>query len=300
MSGLLTLDGDITNSNDLDGYVTITNSLNDTAINYTVKGYDQDGNYQTETISGGNNSQVTGTKLFKSISSISSSGNGAGEVKIGIKSSGYTLNIENENGNKISSVIPVNSSAYYIAEKLTNDLAGTGIKANALNRVMLGPLSTDTNGNMSFKLKGNNFDPVVISADVSFDDLSNLARVINQYSSQTGINAFSTEDFDRIVLESKEGHDIEVTEINSPSDFKLYSLNQNFERVSDRHAIDISDSNEKSAYINGTIRFESSLEFMTQINQGLLNSSQLNEKVNGFYNINYNSTGEKIIIDPAS
>ena len=300
LSGLLTLDGDITNSNDLDGYVTITNSLNDTAINYTVKGYDQDGNYQTETISGGNNSQVTGTKLFKSISSISSSGNGAGEVKIGIKSSGYTLNIENENGNKISSVIPVNSSAYYIAEKLTNDLAGTGIKANALNRVMLGPLSTDTNGNMSFKLKGNNFDPVVISADVSFDDLSNLARVINQYSSQTGINAFSTEDFDRIVLESKEGHDIEVTEINSPSDFKLYSLNQNFERVSDRHAIDISDSNEKSAYINGTIRFESSLEFMTQINQGLLNSSQLNEKVNGFYNINYNSTGEKIIIDPVS
>ena len=64
LSGLLTLDGDLLNSNDLDGYVTITNSLNDSAINYTVKGYDQDGNFQIETISGGNSSQVTGTKIL--------------------------------------------------------------------------------------------------------------------------------------------------------------------------------------------------------------------------------------------
>ena len=211
MSGLLTLDGDHLNSNDLDGFVTITNSLNDSAINYTVKGYDQDGNYQTETIAGANSSQVTGTKIFKSISSISSGNNGTGELKIGIKSSGYTLNVENENGNKISSVIPVNSSAYYNAEKLTSDLAGTGIQVKALNRVMFGPFS-ETNGNVSFKLKGNNFDLFVISANVS-SDLSNLARVINQYSSQTGINAYSTDDFDRIVLESKKGHNIEITKL---------------------------------------------------------------------------------------
>ena len=300
LSGALTLDGNLSNSNDLDGFVTITNSLNDSGINFTIKGYDQDGNYQTETIVGGNNSQVIGTKIFKSISSISSSGNSAGELKIGIKSSGYTLNIENENGNIISSVIPVNSSAHYITEKLKIDLAGTGIQADALNRVMFGPLSTDTNGNMSFKLKGNNFEPVIVSAEVSSDDLSNLARVINQYSTQTGINAYSTDDFDRIVLESKDGHDIEITEINSPSDFKLFSLNENFERVTERHSIDISDSNEKSAFITGTIRFVSSIGFTAQVNQGSLNSSQLNEKVNGFYNINYNTTGEKIIIDPVS
>ena len=65
---------------------------------------------------------------------------------------------------------------------------------------------------------------------------------------------------------SKKVHiNIEITEINSPSDFKLYSLNENFERVSDRHTIDISDSNEKSAYINGTLRFVSSLEFIYMI-----------------------------------
>ena len=42
LSGIYT-DGDLLDPNDLDGYVTITNSLNDSAINYTVKGYDQDG-----------------------------------------------------------------------------------------------------------------------------------------------------------------------------------------------------------------------------------------------------------------
>ena len=49
-------------SNDLDGFVTITNSLNDSAINYAVKGYDQDGNFQMKT-SGGNSSQVTGQRF---------------------------------------------------------------------------------------------------------------------------------------------------------------------------------------------------------------------------------------------
>ena len=50
---LLYLDGELANSNDIDGYITITNSLNDTSINYTIKGYDQDGNFfQTETLPG--------------------------------------------------------------------------------------------------------------------------------------------------------------------------------------------------------------------------------------------------------
>ena len=300
LSGALVLDGELANSNDIDGYITITNSLNDTSINYTIKGYDQDGNFQTETLPGGSEAQVTGNKIFKSISSITSSGNGAGDLKIGIKSAGFTLKVENNNGNISSSTMPVNASAYYMADKLTNDLAGTGIQATASNRVMLGPLSSDTNGLMSFKLKGSNFDPVTISANISQDDLSNLARVINQYSTQTGINAYSTEDFDRIVLESNVGYDIELTEISSPSDFKIYSLNQDFERISDRHFIDVSESSKRSAYINGTIRFSSTSDFTTQIDNGILNSSQLDEKTNGFYNINYNSTGEKITVNPIS
>ena len=44
-----------------------------------------------ESITGGNATSVTGTKIFKSISSISSSGNGLGNLKIGIKASGYNL-----------------------------------------------------------------------------------------------------------------------------------------------------------------------------------------------------------------
>ena len=48
LSGTLTPDGDLSNSKDVDGFVTITNAANDSGITYTVKGYDHDGQYQTE------------------------------------------------------------------------------------------------------------------------------------------------------------------------------------------------------------------------------------------------------------
>ena len=47
-SGNLTLDGKLANSNDVDGYVTITSSDNHSGRTFTVVGYDQDGHYQTE------------------------------------------------------------------------------------------------------------------------------------------------------------------------------------------------------------------------------------------------------------
>ena len=80
LSGSLTLDGVLSNSNDLDAFVTITSSGDDSSVNFTIKGYDQDGNFQSETIAGGNATSVTGDKIFKSISSISSSANAAGEI----------------------------------------------------------------------------------------------------------------------------------------------------------------------------------------------------------------------------
>ena len=69
LSGSLTLDGVLSNSNDLDGFVTITSSGDDSSVNFTIKGYDQDGNFQSETIPGGNATSVTGDKIFKSITS---------------------------------------------------------------------------------------------------------------------------------------------------------------------------------------------------------------------------------------
>ena len=77
-------------------------------------------------------------------------------MKIGIKSSGYTLNIINEKSESISTSVPVNSSAYYAANKLNKELAGTGVKVSARTEVLFGPLKTTSSGTLSFKLKGSN------------------------------------------------------------------------------------------------------------------------------------------------
>ena len=95
LSGSLTLDGLLSNSNDIDANITITSSGNDSGISFTVTGYDQDGLYQTETITGANAAQAIGSKVFKSVSSIVSSGNAAGTINIGTKASSYSLNTTN-------------------------------------------------------------------------------------------------------------------------------------------------------------------------------------------------------------
>ena len=300
LSGTLTLDGNLSNSKDVDGFVTITNAADDSGITYTVKGYDQDGQYQTESITGGNATSVTGTKIFKSISSISSSGNGLGNLKIGIKASGYNLTVKNEHDQSITSAIPINASAYYIAKKLNSDLSGTGVKVDATTKVLLGPLSANTSGTFSFNLKGSNTDDVTISSTVDADDLSGLARQINQFTSQTGITAVNTSDFDRLILNSSDGYDIEMTNIVAPSDFSVFNLNDKYEIISEKHLIDISDTNEKSAFIKGNLKFTSSSAFSTQIDSGEINGSNQDNSLNGFYDIKYSSSGEKITVKPIS
>ncbi len=298
LSGSLTLDGILEDSKDLNGFVTFISSHNDSGITYTIKGYDQDGRFQTESITGANASSITGTKIFKSISSISASGNGSGDLKIGIKSSGYTLKVVNDKEESNTTTIPVNSSAFYTAGKLNKDLVGTGVSVSAATRVLLGPLKPSSSGTMSFKLKGSNSESVSISSTVDSDDLSGLSRIINQYSSQTGIQAFNTTDFDRLVLLSEEGHDLELTDIISPSDFDLTLLDSNFKKLSEKHEISSTNNDKKSAYIRGNLTFVSSSQFTTQIDSGLVKSSSQDLTKNSFYDIKYNNTGEKVTINP--
>ena len=300
ISGTLTLDGALSNSSDLDGSVTITSTGDDSGINFTVKGYNLDGNYQTEVIVGGNSTSVTGKKIFKSISSITSNGSAAENLKIGLKASGYNLKITNDDNVSKSITVPINSSAFYTAKKLNEDLGGTGVFAQANTKLFLGPLASDTSGTFSFNLKGSNTDEVSISATVDADDLSGLARQINQFTSQTNIKAINTNDFDRIVLVSEDGYDIEMTNITSPSDFKMALFNEEFEMITSTHTIDTSDTNENSAFIKGNVRFVSSSNFNTQIDSGQIISAKNDPSINNFYDIKYGSSGEKITVKPIS
>ena len=162
-------------------------------------------------------------------------------------------------------------------------------------------MSKDGSGTFSFDLKGSNTDEVSITANVASDDLSGLAKQINQFTSQTNIKAVSTSDFNRVILISEEGYDIEMTNIISPSDFTMGVLNNEFELSTDRlHWIDTSDENENSAFIKGNIRFESSLNFNSQIDSGQIISAKQDPSINNFYDIKYNSSGEIINFKPIS
>ena len=298
LSGSLTLDGILSKSNDIDGNITITSSGNDSGINFTVTGYDQDGLYQTDIITGANAAQAVGSKIFKSVNSITSSGNAAGTINIGTKASSYNLQTTNANNKINSTEVPINASAQYLAKKLSTDLAGTGISVNAKTRVLLGPLKSGTSGDINFKLMGKNNDPLSITATIDANDISALAKSINQYSSQTGLKAINTSDFDQLIIESEDGYDISITEISAPSDFNIFSLDENFNKISDALSIDVSSTDKVSAYIKGNIKFTSSQSFNNQIDSGLIISASQNPLDDGYIDVSLNSSGENAKIKP--
>ena len=298
LSGSLSLDGIQSVSNDFDSYVTITSSGNDTGINFSVVGYDLDGQYQTETITGGNATQVVGAKVFKSISTITSSGNASGNLTIGSKAVGYDLKTNNSNNTLATTSVPIGASANYIANKLKTDLAGTGINFNASTKAIIGPLKEGVSGLFSFKLQGKNIDSVSVSATIDASDLSSLGRVINQYTSQTGLKAVLTSDFDQLIIISEDGYDIEMSEIVAPSDFNIKVLNDNFSELTEDHMVDVSSSLKKSAYIRGTVKFYSTNSFTNQINAGSVKAATLDSLENGYLEVDRNSSGERVTVKP--
>ncbi len=301
LSGTLTLDGSFSNSTDIDSFVTFTSSADDTGVQFKISGYDQDGLYQEELLNGGDATSVTSTKIFKSISSVSiNSGTPSANLKIGLKASGYTLKILNVNDKTTSTVVPINSSAYYLKNKLDTDLAGTGIDVSAETRIYLGPLSQNTSGTFSFDLKGSNSESISINTTISADDLSGLSRQINQFTSQTGIIAVNTADFDRLVLISEDGYDIEMTNIVAPSDFSMFGVDDRFNTLTEELKIDIDNISKNNAFVKGNIKFISSLDFSTQIDNGQLISATQKLTENGFYNIEFNKTGEIVKVTPKS
>ena len=298
LSGSLTLDGLLSNSTDLDANVTITSSGNDSGITFTVTGYDLDGLYQTETITGSNASQSVGSKVFKSVTSIVSSGNAAGTLNIGTKASSYDLKTTNVNNATSTTEVPINATAQYLVKKLSTELSGTGIAVEAKTRVLLGPFKSGTSGDINFKLNAKNNDPISINATIDASDISALAKVINQYSTQTGLKAINTLNFDQLIIESEEGYDIAITEISGPSDFDIVPLGEGFNKLSEPLSIDVSSTDKISAFIKGNVKFTSSQSFNNQINSGLTISALQDGLSDGYIDVSLNSSGETAKIKP--
>ena len=304
-TGTLTLDGTKIYSKELNSYISIACEKDESGRIFTVTGYDLDGLYQTETIPGGNANTAVGTKVFSKVRNISINGNSAGKVTIGTEAVGYSLKVTNNDNVEKTTNVPVGSSAFYLANKLNTELAGTGVNVSANTRVLLGPFDDGVSGAVTFDLKGKNSDAVSINASIDASDISALAKRINEYSSQTGLLATVTSDFKKIIIESKDGYDINLKNITAPSDFYLEAFGKDFEKLSDSNSaknsklfINVSEPKRVSANIKGEIKFTSSETFTTQINSGVSKVAVIDSLTNGYINIDRSKTGEVFTIKP--
>ncbi len=304
-SGNIILDGTKIHSKELNSYISIACEKDESGRTFTVTGYDLDGLYQTETIPGGNATTAVGSKVFSKVRNISIDGDSAGKITIGTEAVGYSLKVTNNDNVEKTTNVPVGSSAFYLANKLNTELAGTGVNVTANTRVLLGPFDDGVSGAVTFDLKGKNSDAVSINASIDASDISALAKRINEYSSQTGLLATVTFDFKKIIIESKDGYDINLKNITAPSDFYLEAFGKDFEKFSQNDSqlnskllIDISDTKKVSANIKGEIKFISSETFTTQINSGVSKVAVIDSLTNGYINIDRSKTGEVVTVKP--
>ena len=63
--------------------ITITSAADESLLNFTITGTDENGNPMTEVIAGGNSKTVSGNQLFKTITSVSSDGVANGKIQVG-------------------------------------------------------------------------------------------------------------------------------------------------------------------------------------------------------------------------
>ena len=94
-AGTYTLNGSLTNNNDLDAFVLLSSAANESGNSFTITGTDTSGNALTEIIAGGNLTPVQTANRFGSVTSISTNAD-SGIVQIGTTRDFAALTANNE------------------------------------------------------------------------------------------------------------------------------------------------------------------------------------------------------------
>ena len=135
-TGALAIDGSLANAGSVAfsaaRKVNISSVADETSVNFTVVGTDASGNAQQEVIAGGDDTTVSGTKAFKTITSITASAAVTGKVEIGpLGPLNTTTNSENVIVSMDSTVKTIkvsdNDSAKEVAAKINAIYAGGGV-----------------------------------------------------------------------------------------------------------------------------------------------------------------------------
>ncbi len=203
-TGNFTLDGAQTtatsprSATNLNSFVTVASSNNLSSVTFTITGTDINGTSQTETITGptaGNS--VTGTKIFRDITQISSNSAASG-VNIGTKSAFVDLT------GKRPSIV----SAGGDESSKTFTVVGTDMSGNAQTEVITGPAanatvlgsktfqtissitpSANTSGSVTLGFTGAGITTTGVTGSATLDNVAMVADISNKIFTITSGNA---------------------------------------------------------------------------------------------------------------
>jgi flagellin len=173
-AGNYTLDGALSGRNNLDAFVLISSTANDSSLSFTVTGTDRSGNVLEEVIAGGNTAATQTTKRFGTVTSIAASGN-VGAVSIGTTkdlgallatnealgvngllettnigaAGGYTLDGDANTFTDLGAVVTITTTADETGKSFT--VIGTDMDGNAVSETTRGGSTAMVTGTQIFK-----------------------------------------------------------------------------------------------------------------------------------------------------
>ena len=153
-------------------------------------------------------------------------------------------------------------------------------------------------GQIKMDFESKNQEAINITATVSSDDMTDLAKKINEHSANTGVTAYLSVDKKKIVLESKDGDDIMVSNFDASSTpINIKSLGDDFEDLGTEVKLD--DTDFDAVRLSGYVKLNSGGSFSLTSTAGsnTSTSSSANDVFeNGFIEKSMTSTGEQMTL----
>ncbi len=153
-------------------------------------------------------------------------------------------------------------------------------------------------GQITMDFESKNQDAINITATISSDDMSDLAKKINEHSANTGVTAYLSVDMKKIVLESKDGDDIMMSQFASTSPpLNIKALGDDFETLGTEIKLDSTTFD--AARLTGYIELNAGGSFSLTTTAGS-NTSTLSSETdvfkNGFIEKSMTPTGEQMTL----
>ena len=153
-------------------------------------------------------------------------------------------------------------------------------------------------GTVSLDFESKNQDAISISATISSDDMSDIAKKINEHTASTGVTAYLSVDKKKVVLESKDGNDIMMTNFSASSPpLNLKTVGDDFENLGTEVKLD--NATFDAARFTGYVKLNAGGSFSLTTTAGS-NTSTLSSATdvfeNGFIEKSMTPTGEQMTL----